>query len=281
MKKILSVFMITLMVSFTASLFAAGSSNKAVGINPVQDSVRSADSERAAKSLFSKVSKALIKVKRYTISERKGNEETKDLDYLLEMNMVAYSEQLGVVKKMQQKVVTYEVEVKLTQVKKSQIIVQDSIKGKYEGDKVPLNAAVPDIFASAMEDVGNKISDLITSSLFSISVLKVEESKYGPIITIANYGFEVGDVLEVRKEEGLEDESGKVVASESVLVCPIIVLKVSGSVATAMIHTLKPYKKQYAKAMVEPGMKCKRSSDARLDEKAIASLVKSLNKVKK
>jgi len=280
MKKIISVFMITLMVGFTASLFAK-ESNKSVGIVPVQDSERTADSERAAKSLFSKVSKALIKVKKYTISELKSKDESKDLDYLLEMTVIKYAEQTGLVRKMQQKVVTYEVEVKLTQIKKSQIIIQDTIKGTYEGEKVPQGTTPPDVYAVAMEIVGNQVSDLITSALFPITVLKVGESKWGPIITIPNYGFEVGDVLEVHKEEGLQDESGKVVASESILVCPIIVLEVSGSVARAMIHTLKPYKSKYAKATVEVGMKCKRSKDARFDEKAISSLLKTLKKATK
>jgi len=277
MKKIISIFMITLMVGFTASLFAK-ERNVSVGITPVQDSDRTADSERASKSLFSKVSKALIKVKRYTISELKSSEDAKELDYLLEMNVIKYAEQTNVTRKMEQKVVTYEVEVKLTQVKKSQIVIQDTLKGKYESEKVPLGATSPNVYAMAMESVGNQVADLITFELFPITVAKVGESKWGPVITIPNLGFEVGDVLEIYKKEGLEDESGKVIASESKLVCPIVVLEVSGGVARAMIHTLKPYKSKYAKALVEVGMLCKKSKDPRFEEKAIYYLLKNFKK---
>lgn len=277
MKKIISIFMITLMVGFTASLFAK-EKNATIGIVPVQDSDKTADSDRAAKNLFSKVSKALIKVRKYTVSELKISDEARGLDYLLEMNVIKYSEKTNIIKKMEQKVVTYEVEVKLTGIKKSQILVQDTIKGTYESDKVPQGATPANVYAMAMEAVGNQVADLITFTLFPVKVLKIGESKWGPVITIPNLGFEVGDVLEIYKEEGIEDESGKVIVSESKLVCPIIVLEVSGGVARAMIHTLKPYKKKYAKAIVEVGMTCKKSKDARFEEKAISSLLKTFSK---
>lgn len=276
MKKSVSIIMIALMAVFGASLFA-DDSKVVVGINPTQDMVRSADSERAIKRLEAQVSAALLKVKKFTVAKREGKEELNDVDYLLDMSVVEYAEETMNIKKMMQKKAKYAVEIKLLKVKNNHIIIQDTIKGVYEGDKVPMMGAVPDIYSVAMEEVARKIADAITAELFPISVLKVSE---GGIITLANYGFEVGQVLNVFRVEALTDADGNEVARENILVCPIVILEISGSTARALIHTLKPYKSKYAKAVVEAGMICKRAEDKPLDAKTIAPLLKALKKAK-
>lgn len=266
--------MIALMAVFGASLFA-DDSKVVVGINPTQDMVRSADSERAIRRLEAQVSASLLKVKKFTVAKREGKEELTDVDYLLDMSIVEYSEETMNVKKMMQKKAKYAVEIKLLKVKNNHIIIQDTIKGVYEGEKVPMMGAVPDVYSVAMEEVAGKIADAITAELFPISVLKVTEG----IITLPNYGFMVGEVFNVFRVEAMTDpNTGEEVAKDLQLVCPIIILEISGSTARAMIHTLKPYKSKYAKAVVESGMICKRAEDKPLDMKAIASLQKALKK---
>lgn len=276
MKKSISIFMIALMAVFGASLFA-DEMKIVVGINPAQDMVRSADSERAIKRLEAQISAALLKVKKFTVAKREGKEDLKDVDYLLDISMIEYSEETMNVKKMMQKNAKYAVEIKLLKVSNNHIIIQDTIKGTYAGEKVPMMGAVPDVYSLAMEEVSGKITDTITAELFPISVLKVSE---GGIITLPNYGFEIGQVLNVFRVEALTDADGNEVARENILVCPIVILEISGSTARALIHTLKPYKSKYAKAVVEAGMICKRAEDKTLDAKTIAPLQKALKKAK-
>lgn len=277
MKKRVSIVMFALMAVFGASLFA-DAGKVVVGLNPVKDSVRTADSERAIMRLDSQISAALLKIKKFTVAKKEGKEELKDIDYLLDMSVVEYYEEAVNVKKSMLKTAKYTIEMKLVNVKNGHIIIQDSIKGKYESAKIPVGAMLPDISSDAMMSVSEQVADKITSELFPVSVLKVSE---GGVITIANYGFNVGDVLNVVKFDAMVDpNTGEEVAKEETMICPIIVLEVSGSTARCVIHTLKPYKKQYAKAVVEVGMMCKRAMDKPIDMKSLSPLLKQLKKLK-
>lgn len=280
MKKRISVIaMVVLMATFVTSIFAEDE-KPVVGLNPVQDAVRTADSERAVKRLDSHISAALLKVKRFTVVKREGKEDVKDLNYLLDLNIVEYTEETATVKKMLQKNAKYAVEVKFVNVRNNQILIQETIKDVYSGEKVPATTGVaPEIVSSVMEVLATKVADRVTEELFSVSVLKVSE---GGIITIANYGFNVGEVLNVFMygEPIVDPNTGNELEKDTVMVCPIIVLEVSGSTARCLIHTLKPYKSKYKTAVVEVGMFCKRSKDAPIDEKTLAPLLKQLKKLK-
>lgn len=277
MKRNVSIFVVAVVAIFGVSLFAA-EAKKVIGLNPVQDMVRSADSERAIKRLDSQVSAALLKVGKFTVAKKEGGEELKNVDYLLDLSLVEYSEATMNVKKMMQKDAKYAVEIKLIKTSNNHILIQDTIKGVYSSEKVPMNAAVPDVYSAAMESVGAKISDAIVAELFPISVLRVSE---GGIVTIPNFGFSLGEVFNVYRVEAMVDpNTGEEVASENVLVCAVVILEVSGSTARAMIpSTVKAYKK-YAKEMVEAGMICKRSDDKPIDEKTLTGLIKKMQKTK-
>lgn len=277
MKKSVSILVFAVMAIFGASVFAAGG-KVVMGLNSVQDTQRSADSERAIKKLESQVSAALLKVGKFTVITKSGTADLKDAAYLLDLNLIEYTETVMNVKKMMQKDAKYAVEVKLLDTSNNQIIVQDTIKGSCSSDKVPLGSpTLPDVYATAMQEVANKISDKIIETLFKIEVLKVTE---GGIITIPNYGFAVGDVFNVYRIEVMTNQDGDAVASEDVLVCAIAILEVSGSTARAMIpSTVKAYKK-YAKEVVEVGMICKRSNDEPIDQKSLAGLIKKMQKAK-
>lgn len=277
MKRSISVLMFAFMAVFGASLFAA-EAKIVMGMNSVQDMVRSADSERAVKRLESQVSGALLKVGKFTVAKKESGEDIKDVDYLLDLSLVEYSEGTMSVKKMMQKTAKYSVEIKLVKVSNNHILLQDTIKGEYSSDKVPMNAAVPDIYGTVMEQVAAKIADAVVSELFPISILKVSE---GGVITLPNYGFTPGEIFDIYKVEAMTDpNTGEEVASENVLVCAIVILEVSGSTARAMIpSSVKAYKK-YAKVMLEAGMICKRSEDAPIDKKTLDGLIKKMKKAK-
>lgn len=277
MKKSVSILVFAVMAIFGASIFAA-EGKLVMGLNSMQDMVRSADSERAIKRLEAQVSAALLKVGKFTVATKEGGEVIKNADYLLDLSLIEYSEATMNVKKMMQRDAKYAIELKLSKTSNNYIIIQDTIKGVYSSDKVPMNAAVPDIYGAAMEQVATKISDAIVAELFPVSVLKVTE---GGVITLANYGFTPGEVFNVYRIEAMVDpNSGEEVASENVLVCAIVILEVSGSTARAMVpSTVKAYKK-YAKVVVEPGMICKRSDDAPIDQKSLAALIKKMQKAK-
>lgn len=277
MRKGVSILVFAVMAIFGASVFAA-EAKTVVGMNSVQDMVRSADSERAIKKLDSQVSAALLKVGKFTVIKKEGSADLKDAAYLLDLNLVEYTETVMNVKKMMQKDAKYAVEIKLLDTRNNQILVQDTIKGAISSDKVPVGSpTLPDVYVVAMEQIANKISDKIIETLFKIEVLKVTE---GGIVTIPNYGFTVGEVFNVYKVETMTNQDGDAVASEDVLVCAVVILEVSGSTARAMIpSTVKAYKK-YAKVMVEVGMVCKRSDDAPIDQKSLQGLIKKMQKSK-
>ncbi len=275
-KRISFVVMVVLMTMFVESLFAQNE-KQVVGINPVQDSVKTADSERAAKRLDSHISAALLKIKKVTVAKRDGNEDLKDVNYLLDLNITEYSEEVATVKKMVQRIAKYAVEIKFANVTNNHILIQETIKGTFDGEKVPTTSVAPEVVSSVMEALATKVADRVTAELFPVSVLKVSE---GGIITIANYGFSVGEVFDVfTSGETFVDANGVEVKDE-VKVCPIIILEISGSTARCLIHTLKPYKSTYKTAVVEVGMVCKRAKDAPIDEKTLAPLFKQLKKLK-
>lgn len=278
MKKRISIIMIVLMTMFVASLFAEDG-KPVVGLNSVQDSVRTADSERAAKRLDSHISAALLKIKKFTVAKREGNEDVKDLNYLLDLNITEYAEETATVKKMIQRNARYSVEVKFVNVANNHILIQETIKDIYNGEKLPMTSSIPEIVSSVMESLATKIADRVTAELFPVSILKVSE---GRIITIANYGFNVGEVFNVFKygEAIVDPNTGDELAKDEVMVCPIIVLEISGSTARCLIHTLKPYKSKYKGAVLEVGMFCRRANDAPIDEKTLAPLLKQLKKLK-
>ena len=274
---IIAVAMVVLMTMSVASLFA--DEKPVVGVNPVQDSVKTADSERAAKRLDSHISAALLKIKKLTVAKRDGKEDVKDVNYLLDLNITEYAEETATVKKMVQRNARYAVEVKFVNVVNNHILIQETIKDSFQGEKVPMTGVVPEVVSSVMEALATKVADRVTDELFPVSVLKVSE---GGIITIANYGFNVGEVLNVFMygEPIVDPNTGNELEKDTVMVCPIIVLEISGSTARCLIHTLKPYKSKYKDAVVEVGMFCKRSSDAPIDEKTLAPLLKQLKKLK-
>lgn len=276
MKKHVSIIVFALVAIICASLFAA-EAKKSLGFLPVQDLVKTADSERAVRRLDDQISAALIKVKKFSVRKLQAGEDTSSLDYLLEMNMIEYSETTETIKKMKQKTSKYNVEIKLTNLKKNEILVQDSIEGSFVSDKIAMEMPDPEVYTSAMAELVTKIADMITSTLFNVSVVDVSE---GGILTILNYGFKVGDVLNVYKLVPITDADGNELANKEDFVCPIIVMEVSGDTARAMIHTLKPYKGKYAKATIENGMICKRATDAPIDEKTLAPLMKKFKKAK-
>ena len=275
-KRIPIITMVVLTTMFVASLFAEDG-KKVVGLNPVQDSVKTADSEKAAKRLDSHISAALLKTKKITVAKREGKEDVKDINYLLELNITEYAEETATVKKMIQRNAKYSVEVKFVDVTNNHILVQETLNGAYSGEKLPITGSVPEIVSSAMEALAIKIADRVTAELFPVSILKVSE---GGIITIANYGFSVGEVFNVfTAGETFVDAEGVEVKDE-VMVCPIIVLEISGSTARCLIHTLKPYKSKYKAAVLEVGMTCRRANDEPIDEKTLAPLLKQLKKLK-
>ena len=249
-----------------------------LGINSVQDMVKTADSEKAIKRLDAEVSAALLKIGKFIVSKKEGNRESKDAEYLLDLNLLEYSESTMQIKKMMVRDAKYAIEVRLVKTSNNNIIVQDTLKGMYSSDKIPVSSAVPDIYATVMEEVAGKISDIIVAELFTISVLKVTENG---IITLPNYGFKPGEILNVYRTEAIIDQNTQEeIASENILVCAVVILEVSGSTARAMIpSTVKPYKK-YAQAVVEVGMFCTSSNDKQLDQKTLASLIKKMQKVK-
>ena len=280
MKRRISIIVaiVVLMTMFVPSIFA-DSGKPVVGLNPVQDSVNTADSERAVKRLDSHISAALLKIKKFEVAKREGKEDLKDLNYLLDLNITEYAEETATAKKMIQRNAKYAVEIKFVNVTNNRILIQETIRDVFYGEKIPMAGSVPEIVSSAMEVLAAKIADRITAELFPVSVLKVSE---GGIITIANYGFSVGEVFEVFKmgDPIVDPNTGDELAREEIMVCPIIVLEISGSTARCLIHTLKPYKSKYKDAVVEVGMFCKRSSDAPIDEKTLAPLLKQLKKLK-
>ena len=165
MKKSVSILVFAVMAIFGASVFAAGG-KVVMGLNSVQDTQRSADSERAIKKLESQVSAALLKVGKFTVITKSGTADLKDAAYLLDLNLIEYTETVMNVKKMMQKDAKYAVEVKLLDTSNNQIIVQDTIKGSCSSDKVPLGSpTLPDVYATAMQEVANKISDKIVETL--------------------------------------------------------------------------------------------------------------------
>ena len=277
-KRISIVAMVVLMTMFVASLFAEDG-KPVVGLNPVQDSVRTADSERAVKRLDSHISAALLKIKKFTVAKREGKEDVKDLNYLLDLNITEYTEETATVKKMVQRIARYAVEVKFVNVTNNHILIQETIKDIFNGEKIPMTGSVPEIVSPAMEALATKIADRVTAELFPVSILKVSE---GGVITIANYGFSVGEVFNVFKmgEAIVDPNTGDELARDEVMVCPIIVLEISGSTARCLIHTLKPYKSKYKGAVLEVGMFCRRANDAPIDEKTLAPLLKQLKKLK-
>lgn len=277
MRKSFSILVFAVMAIFGASIFAA-EAKIVVGINSVEDAVRSADSERAIKKLDSQVSAALLKVGKFTVIKKDGGADIKTAAYLLDLNLLEYSETVMNIKKTMQKDAKYAVEVKLVNTNNGQILIQDTIKGACSSEKVPFGSpTLPDVYATVMEQVANQISDKVVEALFKIEVLKVTE---GGIVTIPNYGFTVGEVFNVYRIETMTNQDGDAVASEDVLVCAVVILEVSGSTARAMIpSTVKAYKK-YAKEMVEVGMICKRSTDKPIDEKTLAGLIKKMQKAK-
>lgn len=277
MKKRISIIaMVVLMTMFVASLFAEDG-KKVVGLDPVQDSVKTADSEKAAKRLDSHISAALLKTKKITVAKREGKEDVKDINYLLELNITEYAEETATVKKMIQRNAKYSVEVKFLDVTNNHILVQETLSGSYSGEKLPMTGSVPEIVSSAMEALAMKIADRVTAELFPVSILKISE---GGIITIANYGFSVGEVFNVFAAGETFVDAGGVEVKDEVMVCPIIVLEISGSTARCLIHTLKPYKAKYKGAVLEVGMTCRRADDAPIDEKTLAPLLKQLKKLK-
>lgn len=275
MKKSISILFFAVIAIVGSSIFAA-ETKIVMGLNSVEDMVHSADSERAIKRLSAQVSAALLKIGKFTIAKKEGASDLKNADYLLDLNLVEYSEETVSVKKMKQKDVKYSVEIKLVKTENSYILIQDTLKGSYSSDKV--SGDVPDVSTAVMEQVAGKISDLVIAELFPISILKITE---GGVATIANYGFNVGDVFNVYRVEAMTDpNTGEEVASENVLVCAIVILEISGSTARAMIpSTVKAYKK-YAKEVIEVGMICKRSDDAPIDQKSLAGLIKKMQKAK-
>ena len=277
MKKRISIIvaMIVLMTMSVTSLFA--DEKPVVGVNPVQDSVKTADSERAAKRLDSHISAALLKIKKLTVAKREGKEDVKDVNYLLDLNITEYAEETATVKKMVQRNARYAVEVKFVNVVNNHILIQETINGSFQGEKVPMTGVVPEVVSAVMEALATKIADKVTGELFPVSVLKVSE---GGIITIANYGFNIGEVFNVYTSGETFVDADGVEVKDEVKVCPIIVLEISGSTARCLIHTLKPYKSQYKTAVVEVGMRCRRADDAPIDEKTLAPLFKQLKKLK-
>lgn len=274
-----NIFVIMLILMSVLGVYTFATEAKIVlGINSVQDMVKTADSEKAIKRLDAEVSAALLKIGKFIVSKREGNRESKDAEYLLDLNLLEYSESTMQIKKMMVRDAKYAVEVRLVKTSNNNIIVQDTLKGMYSSDKIPVSSAVPDIYATVMEEVAGKISDIIVAELFTISVLKVTENG---IITLPNYGFKPGEVLNVYRTEAIIDQNTQEeIASENILVCAVVILEVSGSTARAMIpSTVKPYKK-YAQAVVEVGMFCTSSNDKQLDQKTLASLIKKMQKVK-
>lgn len=277
MRKNIFGIMIIFMSAFGVCTFAT-EAKIVLGINSVQDMVKTADSEKAIKRLDAEVSAALLKIGKFIVSKKEGNRESKDAEYLLDLNLLEYSESTMQIKKMMVRDAKYAVEVRLVKTSNNNIIVQDTLKGMYSSDKIPVSSAVPDIYATVMEEVAGKISDIIVAELFTISVLKVTENG---IITLPNYGFKPGEILNVYRTEAIIDQNTQEeIASENILVCAVVILEVSGSTARAMIpSTVKPYKK-YAQAVVEVGMFCTSSNDKQLDQKTLASLIKKMQKVK-
>lgn len=277
MRKSFSILVFAVMAIFGVSIFAA-EAKIVIGLNSIDDAVRSADSERAIKKLDAQISAALLKVGKFTVIKKDGGADLGSVSYLLDLSLIEYSETAMNVKKMMQKDAKYAVEVKLVNKNNGQILVQDTIKGSCSSEKVPFGSpTLPDVYGTVMERVATQISDKIVGALFKIEVLKVTE---GGIVTIPNYGFAVGEVFNVYKVETMTNQDGDAVASEDVLVCAIVILEVSGSTARAMIPgTVKAYKK-YAKEVVEVGMICKRSDDKPIDQKTLAGLIKKMQKAK-
>lgn len=277
MRKNIFVIMVILMSVLGVYTFAT-EAKIVLGINSVQDMVKTADSEKAIKRLDAEVSAALLKIGKFIVSKKEGNRESKDAEYLLDLNLLEYSESTMQIKKMMVRDAKYAIEVRLVKTSNNNIIVQDTLKGMYSSDKIPVSSAVPDIYATVMEEVAGKISDIIVAELFTISVLKVTENG---IITLPNYGFKPGEILNVYRTEAIIDQNTQEeIASENILVCAVVILEISGSTARAMIpSTVKPYKK-YAQAVVEVGMFCTSSNDKQLDQKTLASLIKKMQKVK-
>ena len=274
-----NIFVIMLILMSVLGVYTFATEAKIVlGINSVQDMVKTADSEKAIKRLDAEVSAALLKIGKFIVSKKEGNRESKDAEYLLDLNLLEYSESTMQIKKMMVRDAKYAIEVRLVKTSNNNIIVQDTLKGMYSSDKIPVSSAVPDIYATVMEEVAGKISDIIVAELFTISVLKVTENG---IITLPNYGFKPGEILNVYRTEAIIDQNTQEeIASENILVCAVVILEVSGSTARAMIpSTVKPYKK-YAQAVVEVGMFCTSSNDKQLDQKTLASLIKKMQKVK-
>lgn len=275
MRKSISIVLFAFMICAT-SLFAT-EEKKVMGLNSVQDVVMSADSERAIKRLEALVSGALLKVGRFTVAKKESNGSLRNVDYLLDLSLIEYSEETMTVKKMMQRNSKYSVEVKLLQTSNNHILIQEAIKGSYSSAKVSLNSPVPNVYDATMEQAATKISAKIVDALFTLEVLKVSETG---IITLKDYGFEIGEVLNVYRSQAVTNQDGEDSASEDVMVCAIVILEISGSTARAMIPaSVKAYKK-YAKVVVESGMFCKRSGEPAIDKKTIAGLIKKMEKAK-